>query len=182
MRKVLGCAVVLCALVALPLKAQYRWGIAAGVQLPNGDYGKVDKMGYTAGIGASMPLSTWPVRGRIEANYATSSHKDIGGTSIGGKTNIIGGMASIVYPFSASGSVKPYILGGLGYYQVKVDVTGFGSVSESKIGFGGGGGILFNAGSAHLMAEARFISVSTSGSSTTFIPITIGMLFGPGAK
>lgn len=175
MRKLFGCALVLLAGVALPAQAQVRFGVGGGLLMPMGDYGTADKMGFTVGAGAVIPVGTAPVGVRIEGSFSTTSHD-----GIGGKSKILGGMASLVYSFTGAGSVTPYVLAGLGYYNVKVDVTGFGSFDESKVGFGGGGGIRFPVGSASLFAEARYMNISTTGSSTTFMPIIVGVSFGGG--
>ncbi|HMA44100.1 MAG TPA: hypothetical protein VKO86_08795, partial [Gemmatimonadales bacterium] len=75
--------------------------------------------------------------------------------------------------------VRPYILGGVGYYNVKISAGGV-SASESKVGFGGGAGLAFKVGTGdtRLFVEGKFVSVSTSGNSTTFLPIRAGIRFG----
>lgn len=173
MRKLFGCALVLLAGVALPAQAQVRFGVGGGLLMPMGDYGTADKMGFVAGAGIIIPVGTAPVGVRVEGSYSQTSHD-----GIGGKSKIMGGMASLIYSFTGAGSVTPYVLAGLGYYNVKVDVTGFGSADESKVGFGGGGGIRFPMGSASLFAEARYMNISTTGGSTTFVPIIVGVSFG----
>src|ERR1041384_5524059 len=46
-------AVALCAVAARPAMAQgVRYGVSAGVLLPMGNYGDVDKMGFVGGVGA----------------------------------------------------------------------------------------------------------------------------------
>jgi opacity protein-like surface antigen len=173
MRKLFGCALVLLAGVVLPAQAQVRFGVGGGLLMPMGDYGTADKMGFVAGAGVVIPVGTAPVGVRVEGSYSQTSHD-----GIGGKSKIMGGMASLIYSFTGAGSVTPYVLAGIGYYNVKVDVTGFGSADESKVGFGGGGGIRFPMGSASLFAEARYMNISTTGGSTTFMPIIVGVSFG----
>jgi len=38
--------------------------------------------------------------------------------------------------------------------------------------------LLFGLGGLHAFAEARYMSVQTSGSSLNFVPITVGLMFG----
>lgn len=172
MRKLFGCALVLLAGVALPAQAQVRFGVGGGLLMPMGDYGTADKMGFVAGAGVIIPVGTAPVGVRVEGSYSQTSHD-----GVSGKSKIMGGMASLIYSFTGAGSVTPYVLAGIGYYNVKVDVPGF-SADESKVGFGGGGGIRFPMGSASLFAEARYMNISTTGSATTFVPIVVGVSFG----
>lgn len=183
MRKLIGSAVLVAVLVcaASPATAQQpkvSYGVAAGLAMPMGDYGDLDKLGFTFGAGASFALGSAPVRLRIEGSWSQTSHDDVGGSPVEGNTKILGGMASLVYPFQTAGTVKPYVLAGLGYYNVDFEFTGVGSADESKVGFGGGAGVRFPLSSASLFLEGRFMSVSTSGSSTTWVPIIVGISLG----
>ncbi len=174
MRKLLGCALVLLAVAAMPAQAQVSFGVGGGLLMPMGDYGTLDKMGFIGGVGVLFPLGTAPVSVRVEGTYSQTSHD-----GIDGKTKIMGGMASLVYLFQVGGSVTPYVLAGVGYYNGKVTVPSLNiDASESKVGFGGGGGIRFPMGSAALFVEARYINIATSGSATTFLPIIAGVSFG----
>ena len=174
MRKLLGCALVLFAVAAMPVQAQVTFGVAGGLLMPTGDYGTVDKMGFIGGVGVRIPVGTAPVAVRLEGTYSQTSHD-----GIDGKTKIMGGMASLVYAFQAGGAVTPYVLAGVGFYNVKVTVPSFQvDTSVSKVGFGGGAGLRFPMGSASLFVEARYINVATSGGATTFFPFIAGVSFG----
>jgi hypothetical protein len=50
----------------------------------------------------------------------------------------------------------------------------------SKVGFGGGLAVAFKLGlsSTRLVVGSRFTNVSTTGGSTTFLPLTVGLSFG----
>lgn len=157
-----------------------RYGISAGVLLPMGDYGNADKMGFVGGAGATYWLAGSPLGIRGDLSYSQSSH-DAAATGFDGHTKIMGGMASLVYSLNPANAPARIILNaGLGYYNVKADVSGGGSASESKIGFGGGAAVAFKmgTGSTRLVVGTRYTSVSTSVSSTTFLPLTVGLSFG----
>jgi len=170
-------AVALCVVAARPVMAQgtLRYGVSAGVLMPMGDYNKADKMGFVGGAGATYWLpGNVGIRGDL--SYSQSSHD--GG--IAGHTKIMGGMASVVYALNpASAPARIMLTGGLGLYNVKVNV-GTTSASSSKIGFGGGAAVAFKlgTGSTRLVVATRYTSISTTGSSTTFLPITVGLSFG----
>jgi opacity protein-like surface antigen len=87
-------------------------------------------------------------------------------------------MASVVYSFASAG-LKPYVLGGLGFSNVKFSAGGTDQ-SETKVSFGVGAGVAFPLGTGgnRLFAETRYTSVSTSGSPVTFLPIVVGISFG----
>lgn len=164
------------------LSAQsYRFGVGGGVVIPMSDYKDLDKLGWVAGADATYWLAGNLVGIRVEGSYSQTSHKDQGGVAVGGKTKIGGGMADLVYAFGTADSpMRPYVLAGIGLYNIKVDITGLGSDSETKVAFGGGAGLTFKVGTGgtQLFVEGKFTSVSTSGSSTTFLPIRAGIRFG----
>ena len=171
-------AVALCAVAARPAMAQgsLRYGISGGVLLPLGNYGDADKMGFVGGVGATYWLAGQPIGIRGDVSYSQTSHD--GGVS--GNSKIIGGMASVVYALNpATAPARSLVSGGVGMYNVKIDAGGI-SGSETKIGFGGGAAVAFKmgTGSTRLMLGTRFTSVSTSGSSISFLPITVGLSFG----
>jgi opacity protein-like surface antigen len=170
----LAVAIALCA--AMPLRAQliqrtegFRFGLGLGATLPMGDYGDLDKMGINILGVFETPIANSPLYLRADGIYSSTSHD---GSS--GSTGILGGTASALYHFSApAAQARPYVLGGLGIYNVDP-----GSGSQTKIGYGLGGGVTFNIGGLSAFAEARYVSVQTSPSSITFVPLTVGLMFG----
>jgi hypothetical protein len=174
-------AVALCVVAARPAMAQgsLRYGVSGGLLLPMGTYNDGDKMGFVAGAGATYWLAGQPIGIRGDLSYSQTSHDEA--VSVAGHTKIMGGMASVVYALNpASAPARIMLNAGLGFYNVKIDATGGGSASESKIGFGGGVAVAFKlgTGSTRLVVGSRFTSVSTTGGSTTFLPITVGLTFG----
>ncbi|HXE84335.1 MAG TPA: outer membrane beta-barrel protein [Gemmatimonadales bacterium] len=172
----LAVAAALCA--AMPLRAQvipasegFRFGLGVGATQPLGDYGDFDKMGINLLGIFETPFASSPLYLRIDGIYSSTAHEGTGAT---GSTSILGGNASVLYHFSApNAQARPYALGGLGIYNVDG-----GSDSQTKIGLGLGGGVTFSIGGLNAFAEARYISVKTDGASTSFVPVTIGLLFG----
>lgn len=177
-------ALTLVALISIAgagsLSAQgVRFGIGGGLVMPTGDYKTADKMGFLVGADATYWLMGAPVGIRVEGQYSQTSHKN----GVDGNSKIIGGMGEIVYAFGTDKEqVRPYILGGIGLFNVKVTSPSFGiDTSVTKVGFGGGAGLAFKlgAGGTRFFVEGKFVSVSTGGgSNTTFIPIRAGFRFG----
>ena len=147
-----------------------RFGLGVGATMPMGDYGTRDKMGVNLlGVVQFSLAETTPIHLRVDGIYSSTSHDGVSGS-----TSILGGNVSALYHFAApAATARPYILGGLGFYNVDA----FGS-SQTKIGFGFGGGVLFGLGGFNAFAEARYLSVQTSVSSITFVPLTVGLMFG----
>ena len=153
------------------LSAQMKFGVAGGVTLPQSDFKDAANTGWE-GMGL-IQFATGPVDIRVDATYGMNAFSDALKSIVGsGNFKLFGGNADVVYNFKMEGTIKPYVLGGVGYYNIGSDVSG--STSESKFAWNAGAGINFNM----LFVEARYLSVATSGSATTFIPIDIGLKFG----
>jgi hypothetical protein len=169
-------AVLLTLALAMPLRAQliqrtegFRFGLGLGATFPTGNYGSVDKMGLNLLGVFETPLANSPLYLRVDGLYSSTAHD---GAS--GNTSILGGTANVLYHFTApNAQARPYALAGLGIYNVDP-----GTGSQTKLGIGFGGGVTFNLAGFNAFAEARYLSVQTSGSSTNFIPISVGLMFG----
>jgi hypothetical protein len=150
------------------------FGLGAGLTLPLGNYSTGDNLGFHALGLVQMPLRHTPVHLRADVMFSTTSHKN----GVSGSTRVIGADVDALYHLGdRTASARPYILGGLGLFNGHVSFTG-GSVSNTNIAMNLGGGVLFGLGkTTHAFAEARFMDIFTSGGSTTFIPITFGLMF-----
>ncbi len=174
-------AAALCMVAAPSAKAQgtLRYGFSAGLLMPTSTYKQGDKLGWVGGVGATYWLpGNFGVRG--ELSYSQTSH-DSATFGAAGHTKLIGGMASAVYALNpASAPARIILSAGLGFYNVKGDANGVSAPSSTKVGFGGGAAVAFKlgTGSTRLVVAGRYQSVSTSPSSLSFIPITVGLSFG----
>lgn len=167
-------ATVLVAAVSTVAEAQSstpRFGIKAGVALPMGDFGDAAGLGIHAGAHLGMPLGTGNWGLRFDADYGRYDGE-------GGIDNIslLGGIANVMLNVQTESAWKPYLLAGLGYYNVKVE-TALGDGDDSNLAFNVGAGYNFTMGSANMFTELRFLSIQTEGSSTNTLPIVIGLRF-----
>lgn len=174
MKKVLLGLIALGSIVASsPAAAQRpRVSIGVGGVKPSGDYGALDNMGWNL-IGAlevGLPKSPFAVRADVV--YGQTTHQ--GGSLFTGSTKLNGVSADAVYHIGAPMvPVKLYLLAGAGYYHVDVD-----GASETKPSFNAGTGLQLGVGPMKMFAEARFITVRTSGSALNFVPVNVGFTFG----
>ncbi len=160
---------------ALEAQSKLSFGAGGGLTLPLGDFGDAAKLGWhgMALVGYQPAASKIGFRGDIM--YGSHGLEQ----GVDGSFKLAGAMASITYAFQSKGSIKPYVLGGVGLFNAKIDIDNFGSDDETKLAVGGGFGIKFRAGSdASFFAEGRFVNVFTSDNSTNFIPLTFGIQFG----
>ena len=170
-------ALGLCAAPALHAQAQptegIRFGVGGGLTLPMGNYADFDKAGWHVLGLIQLPISQSPIHLRFDAMYGQTSHKSVFGS---GSTTLTGATGDLLYHLGdRAAKVRPYVLGGLGVYNVDF---GGSSSSETKLAFGLGGGILFGVGTMHAFLEGRYMSVQISGSSLNFLPISLGVMFG----
>ena len=168
-------ALGLCAAPVLQAQSQptegIRFGVGGGLTLPIGNFGDVDKAGWNLVGLIQLPISQSPIHLRFDAMYGQTSHK----SPASGNTTLTGATADLLYHLGDhAAKVRPYVLGGLGFYNADFG----GGSSESKLAFGFGGGILFGVGTMHAFLEGRYMSVQTSGSSLNFLPISVGVMFG----
>jgi hypothetical protein len=162
----------LCIAPALRAQSQptegIRFGFGAGPTLPIGNYGDFDKMGYNVTGVLQMPISQSAWHLRIDVQYSQTSHDGApGNTTLFGTT-----VDGLLHLGGRAASARPYILGGLGLYNVDA-----GGGNQAKLAFGFGGGFLFGMSGLNAFVEARYMSVQTSGSSLSFVPITFGLMF-----
>jgi Outer membrane protein beta-barrel domain len=149
-----------------------RLSLGVGGVKPSGDYGAFDNMGWhvLGALEVGVPRSPLAVRGDVA--YGQTTHQ--GGSLLTGNTTLSGVTANAVYHIGAPMvPVRLYVLGGAGYYRVSID-----GMSETKPAFDAGTGVSLGAGPMKVFAEARFITVRTSGSATNFFPVSVGLTFG----
>jgi hypothetical protein len=154
-----------------------NFGIGGGVTFPTGNFKNAFKTGWNAQAMVGFALPSLPIELRVDGQYNQNSLKAGLGS---GKAKTFGALGSGVYHFGESTMpFRPYVIGGLGFYNVKFSGAA-GSSSETKFALGGGLGANFGVGTVHAFVEGRYISVFTSGSHTNFIPLTVGVRFGGG--
>lgn len=145
------------------------FGIAAGAAIPIGDFSNGYDTGYNGTVALGISSVGTPLGLRFEGVY----------NKFPGKGNqpdarIIDGTANLVYSLPGQG-ITPYVIGGVGYYSLKVDVPSLDAVN--KFGLNGGVGALFPLSGFSAYVEARLHHVFTDVSSTQFIPVTFGVMF-----
>ena len=174
-RLILGASVVALSLVAAPTAhAQVGFGVSAGLSMPTGDLGKIANSGYSVNglFGVAMPMS--PLGFRAEVGYNSWGGKDL---LDGATLSSLSGTGNVVLQVPGMIAAKPYVIGGLGYHRLKFDDGSNDSTTESKLGWNVGGGLKFGLGTLSTMVEARYVSVNTDNGSTTYVPVTFGIMF-----
>lgn len=150
----------------------FQIGASAGIAFPTGDLGNTTNTGYNVTlIGGYKPVFL-PVGIRVEAAY-----NQFGLEGVDGNVNIPAFTGNIVYELP-SVSFTPYAIGGAGLYRINVDIDGAGSAGENHFGFNIGGGIKIPLSTSFdTFIEARYNRVTVDSGSSSFIPITVGILW-----
>jgi hypothetical protein len=148
-----------------------RFGIAGGLSVPTGDAGDGFENGFHGQVMLGFGMMMLPVKLRADLSYHSFGGKD--GTFFeGADQRVISGALNANIGMGGIG-VKPYLSGGLGVYNSKVeDLEG-----QTDFGINGGVGLEFTLTGMSTFLEARYVNVFTEGESTAFIPITFGILF-----
>ena len=167
------------------VQAQYNpiaFGIVAGATVPLGDFGDVTKTGWHAGALAQWTGAAFPLGIRGEVVYHSLGSES--GTFEDVDFNILTATVNGVFMFPMSGvnTVRPYIIGGGGLYRVGCSDCG-DLDSENKGGINVGAGIEVPLSGFTSIIEARWHMIFDSDdtladdSNTTFVPISVGLLF-----
>lgn len=190
-----------------PAARPVRFGISGGVAVPVGDFkdgfqagalrrdlqtgvagqGFVEfrPAGFPVGLRASVTYNRFEV-GKVRLGTSGAEVSGADGTS-----EILGGLGNVTLQFPA-GPIRPYVLAGVGAFNVKNSLTGLTGtgaaaqpedVSETNFGINGGAGLLLRLGGVEAFLEARVANVYTKRErfgnlkSVQFVPVTFGLLF-----
>ena len=174
MRRILSAFVLGTALVAGASTAEaqrpFTVGLSGGAAIPLSDLSDTHKVGYNAAahLGINMPAS--PVGFRLEGFYNKFAGQDEGVLSRADR-RIAGGNVNITYAFGGMG-MRPYVIGGVGSYNVKDE----GGASRTDFGINAGVGAKFQLSGLGTFVEARLHTVS-GDDQLQFVPITFGIEF-----
>jgi hypothetical protein len=149
------------------------FAIAGGATVPVGDVGDFYDTGFNLMGSVNVQPAFLPVGARFDVMYHSLGGKD-GLLSDGADLNILGGNANVVLTVANTGTVRPYVLGGVGLYNL--DFNGVGD-NETKFGLNGGGGIEFGVGGFNTFVEARLHSIFTEDTKVNLVPVVFGIRF-----
>jgi len=165
------------ALGAAPAKAQFvHFGLSGGITFPSADQSDAQNKGYNGGVLLGFKAPLMPVGLRVDASLHHFSGKDVnvGGTTFNASTNLWMSTADVTFDAPLPLPIKPYILGGVGYYGAITTVNGVpGSSSDKNFGINGGLGVQFT----RLFVEARWHRINGDGGSSTIMPLSVGFIF-----
>ena len=179
-RSILAAALAGIVLVSLPFGARaqvstvvkpVQFGVAAGAAIPVSDLGDSFNVGFNGTVTVGFNPVMIPLGIRVDGAY-----NQFGAKGGGANVHFTSVTGNLVYKFP-SVSVSPYAIGGAGWYNAAISITGFGSGSDNHFGWDIGGGITMPLSGFDTFIEARYNQVQGNGGSLKFVPITFGIMF-----
>jgi hypothetical protein len=137
-------------------QAQYNpiaFGVVAGASIPLGDFGDFAETGWHAGALAQWNGAGIPIGIRGEVVYHSFGSKDVSDASL----NLINANLNAVwmFPMTEPATVRPYIIGGGGWYRESCNDCG-DSESSNHGGLNVGAGIQVPLSGFTSIIEARW--------------------------
>jgi hypothetical protein len=147
-------------------------GSGGGVVVPNGSFGDVEKAGWQVSA-----LAIGPLKGSVhllaEVMYGQTTHQ--GG--VAGSSKLGGGILSAaMFLGTDARRIRPFVSAGAGVFRVNVGVPGFGSAAATKLAPTAGVGVMVGGGRRRGFLMARYVSVGTKPQSTSFLPVSAGVI------
>ena len=175
----------------------FRLGIGGGAVFPIEDQSDVYETGWDATLMLIWNFGDSPFGIRLDGSYSQLETKEVLIPFFGdGNTRIIDGTFDFVIGPHIGRFVQPYILGGVGGYDLRfhgqeIDTGDVFSNSTTRFGWNAGTGIAFRLGdttNAHLFIEGRYTSISvdtdlftnsihTDGRRFTTVTLNTGVIF-----
>jgi opacity protein-like surface antigen len=160
------------------------FGVSGGLAIPTGSFGQSYSSGYDIGVLLGIKPAASPIGLRFEGAYQRYDLK--GSNTLGIHTNIISGTANAVIGRpAAAGSISPYLIGGIGIYNVKVTASQApNNSSDTKFGLNIGAGIDLPLSGVAVFLEARYHYILLNSgdafggaSNLGVVPIVVGVRF-----
>jgi opacity protein-like surface antigen len=175
-------------------------GLGGGVSVPVSDAKDVFDNGFNGQGFVRLNLGALPITPRFDFTFnkfdikssSASSGIPSGLSYTGGTNTTLAGAANLQIPLM-HGPVSPYLIAGLGAYNVKTELDNTSAVyapggnpntsnSETHFGINGGAGLIVKLGIVSLYAEGRVDNVYTDqglidSKSIQTVPVTFGLVY-----
>jgi len=170
-------------------KRTISFGIGGGVSVPVKDAEKAFQNGFNGQGFVRVGLGVLPVALRADFTYQNFDLNSVPydgptpGSLTSGTGTVTSGLANAQF-LLMTGHIRPYLIAGLGAYNVKTELDGAPDLSQSDTRFGvnGGGGVQIDVSGFSLYAEARVDNVFTDRrvidkDQIRVVPVTFGIVF-----
>lgn len=194
-------ALMLVAPQAYAAAGEFKVNLNGGIASPLSDYKDAAKLGFMGGVGFDY-MATESFAIGVDGSFISNSGSDdyetlltsLATAPVTAKFTLLqgGAHAKYMFPMAAESSISPYIVGGLGIYNVKeknesADAAFNGDVyKESKFGARGGLGLMYKTSEkVGIGLEGTFHWINTKddatgATATQFIGVQAGVTIGMG--
>jgi len=192
MRTTLRSIAALILLASTPLAASAQVGLAkhfvtlgvgGGMSVPVSDAGDAFKNGFNVQGFARLNTPKLPVMPRFDLDFSRFDLDDAQ-TGVPGTGQILAGLANLQIGILPLGPVRPYVIAGLGAYNLKTETEGVTptSVANTHFGINGGAGVALHLGMINGYLEGRIDNVFTDKGvidtdQVQLVPVTFGLTF-----
>lgn len=168
-------------------------GISGGVSIPtgslaDGSYGGFSGVntGYNVTGSLAIGLPVVPFGLRVDVAYNNFGTRNtsfvLGNDAVvpgyNADARVLGATANVVFPLHLPApTLEPYLIGGVGEYNVRLSPTTGGSTSQSNFGVNIGAGVKLPLALFSAFVEARYNHVNQNNGNMAFMPITVGVMF-----
>jgi opacity protein-like surface antigen len=159
-------------------------GLFGGATLPVDETKDLFDNGWHGGAMLALNAPVAPIGLRIEGIYSQMDREEVL-PGVTGELKILGGAANLVIG-PRTPVVRPYFIGGAGYYRLEfgtdTDIFDFED-EQDNFGWNAGAGISFTLGGVNVFVEGRYLSISTDeilGGETPdvkIVPVSVGLVF-----
>ena len=166
-----------------PGQHRIRVGLGGGMDVPTSSAGDVFRSGMHGQGFVLINLGVLPAI-RLNLGYSRFNFKDAMASGVtGGDTRVLGGVAGMKIDL-LPGPVRPYLLAGVGAFNVQSTVLtadGSSTASQTKLGVDGGAGLSFHLGRVNAFVEGRVQNIYTDQGaidpkSIRSVPVTSGVI------
>ena len=160
-------------------------GIGGGVSVPVKDADEAFENGFNGQGFLRFNLRMLPIQPRLDFTFS-SFDLDDAKVAMPGTGQIMAGLANFQMYLVQSGPIRPYIVAGVGAYNIKMETKGLlaeAETSETRFGVNAGGGLVIKLGSVvSLYAEGRVDNVYTEEGlietdQIQVVPVSFGIVF-----
>lgn len=155
----------------------FSLGVSGGAAIPTGDLANSFNTGYNVGGHVALGAPGLPIGFRGDVNYDNFGSKGSGN----GSAHIWSYTANAVLGIPVVPGLSPYLIGGIGGFKPGASYTSGGTTftasSGTKFGFDVGAGLTIPLSGFNAFVEARYNRFNDGAGSTSFVPITFGVMF-----
>ncbi len=172
-----------------PVESTHRIsvGLGGGVSVPVSDAKDAFKTGFNGQGFVKLNLGALPIAPRLDFTFQSFDLKGAKlagagtGTTPSGTGSVLAGVANVQIALM-HGIIQPYLVAGIGAYNVRAKIDNQGTDSKTEFGVNGGAGAAVRLGVVSVYAEGRVDNVFTNNgvidsSSIQVVPVTFGVVY-----